>query len=78
MWSPGTGKTSFVRCLAGEIKCPYAVLNCSELSSAEAIMSAFGAFRRYGRDGLIVFLDELDAVASDRDEDKTLKIRGEA
>ncbi len=68
---PGTGKTSFVRCLAGEIKCPYAVLNCSELSSAEAITSAFGAFRRYGRDGLIVFLDELDAVASDRDEDKT-------
>ena len=53
---PGTGKTSFVRCLAGEIKCPYAVLNCSELSSAEAITSAFGAFRRYGRDGLIVFL----------------------
>ena len=68
---PGTGKTSFVRCLAGEIKCPYAVLNCSELSSAEAITSAFGAFRRYGRDGLIVFLDELDAVAGDRDEDKT-------
>ncbi len=68
---PGTGKTSFVRCLAGEIKCPYAVLNCSELSSAEAITSAFGAFRRYGRDGLIVFLDELDAVAGDRDEDKS-------
>jgi len=56
--------------LAGEIKCPYAVLNCSELSSAEAITSAFGAFRRYGRDGLIVFLDELDAVAGDRDEGK--------
>lgn len=68
---PGTGKTSFVRCLAGEIKCPYAVLNCSELSSAEAITRAFSAFRRYGRDGLIVFLDELDAVASDRDENKT-------
>ena len=68
---PGTGKTSFVRCLAGEIKCPYAVLNCSELSSAEAITSAFGAFRRYGRDGLIVFLDELDAVAGDRDKDKS-------
>ena len=68
---PGCGKTSFVRCLAGEIKRPYAVLNCSELSSAEAIMSAFGAFRRYGRDGLVVFLDELDAVAGDRDDDKS-------
>ncbi len=68
---PGTGKTSFVRCLAGEIKRPYAILNCSELSSAEAIMSAFGAFRRYGRDGLVVFLDELDAVAGDRDDDKS-------
>ena len=68
---PGTGKTSFVRCLAAEIKRPYAVLNCSELSSAEAITNAFNAFRRYGKDGLIVFLDELDAVAGDRDDDKT-------
>ena len=34
-------------------------------------MSAFGAFRRYGRDGLVVFLDELDAVAGDRDDDKS-------
>ena len=68
--SPGTGKTSFVRSLAAEIKRPYAVLNCSELSSAEAITSAFGAFRRYGKDGLVVFLDELDAVAGDRDDEK--------
>ena len=67
---PGTGKTSFVRCLAAEIKRPYAVLNCSELSSAEAITNAFGAFRRYGKDGLIVFLDELDSVAGDRDDNK--------
>ena len=68
--APGTGKTSFVRCLAAEIRRPYAVLNCSELSSAEAITNAFGAFRRYGKDGLIVFLDELDSVAGDRDDDK--------
>ena len=68
---PGTGKTSFARCLAAEIKCPYAVLNCSELSSAEAITNAFGAFRRYGRDGLVVVLDEIDSIAGDRNEDKT-------
>lgn len=67
---PGTGKTSFVRCLAAEIKRPYAILNCSDLSSAEAITSAFQAFRRYGKDGLVVFLDELDAVAGDRDNEK--------
>ena len=67
---PGCGKSSFVRCLAGEIKRPYAVLNCSELSSAEAITNAFGAFRRYGKDGLIVFFDELDSVAGDRDDNK--------
>ena len=63
---PGCGKTTFVRCLAGEIKRPYAVLNCSDLSSAEAITNAFSAFRRYGKDGLVVFLDELDACAEDR------------
>lgn len=67
---PGTGKTSFVRCLAAEIKRPYAILNCSDLSSAEAITSAFEAFRRYGKEGLVVFLDELDAVAGDRDNEK--------
>ena len=69
--SPGTGKSSFVRSLAAEIRRPYAVLNCSELSSAEAITSAFSAFRRYGREGLVVVLDEIDSIAGDRDENKT-------
>lgn len=68
---PGTGKTSFVRSLAAEIKRPYAVLNCSELSSAETITRTFAAFRRYGKDGIIVFLDELDAVAGDRNDNKS-------
>ena len=67
----GSGKTSFVRSLAAESKRPYAVLNCSELSSADAIMNAFNAFRRYGKHGLIVFLEEIDACAGDRDDDKT-------
>ena len=68
---PGTGKTSFARCLAAEIRCPYAVLNCSELSSAETITSTFDAFRRYGREGLVVVLDEIDSIAGDRNENKT-------
>ncbi len=68
---PGTGKTSFARCLAAEIGCPYAVLNCSELSSAETITNTFDAFRRYGREGLVVVLDEIDSIAGDRNEDKT-------
>lgn len=63
---PGCGKTSFVRALAAYLKKPYVLLKCSDLGSLESLHDAFAAIRKYARDGILVFFDELDAVAGDR------------
>ena len=63
---PGCGKTSFVRALANDLQKPYVVLNCGDLGSPDAIIGAFTAIRRYARDGLLVFLDEIDSIGGDR------------
>lgn len=63
---PGCGKTSFVRALASHLQKPFAVLKCSDISNAESLLAAFAAIRKYARDGLLVFLDELDSCAGDR------------
>ena len=63
---PGCGKTSFVRALAADLQKPYVVLNCNDLVCPEAIIKAFATIRRYARDGLLVFLDEIDSIGGER------------
>lgn len=64
---PGCGKTSFLRALASYIGKPYVVLNCNDLCSPSAVISAFSSIRKYSRDGILVLLDEIDAVGAERD-----------
>ena len=64
---PGCGKTSLVRALAADLHKPYVILNCNDLSSPEAVIRAFATIRKYAGDGILLFLDELDAVAGERD-----------
>ena len=63
---PGCGKTSFLRALAAYIGKPYVVLNCNDLCSPSAVISAFSSIRKYSRDGILVLLDEIDAVGAER------------
>ena len=65
---PGCGKTSFVRFLSHSLEKPYAILNCNDFGSPDAIVQAFETIRRYSQDGILVFFDELDSVAGDRDD----------
>lgn len=64
---PGCGKTSFVRAIAADLKKPFVLLRCSDLDSPESLLHVFATIRKYAKDGLIVFLDELDSIAGSRE-----------
>lgn len=63
---PGTGKTSFCRAIAHELKRPYCIISSRDLGSPEAIINVFATIRRYSQSGLVVIIDEIDGIASDR------------
>ena len=69
--APGTGKSCLARSLAYEAGVPYALLNCAELTSPEAIINVFNKLRLYGKSGLVAIFDEIDGIGGDRDDNKS-------
>lgn len=70
---PGTGKTHIVKCLAGALNCKIAVVQTSEV-----LASVVGVAEKNMRDifaqaaeldRCIIFLDEIDSICSDRNND---------
>lgn len=75
---PGTGKTTFAKAAACEIKLPFVVANCSALvdcligNTAKNIDKLFGEMRRLVRNrktAAILFCDEFDEIAKERGGD---------
>ncbi|MFA9427087.1 AAA family ATPase [Natronorubrum sp. A-ect3] len=67
---PGTGKTHAARCLAGELEANYAEIDVGDIESkwigegVENLKQLFAEAR--ANQPCLVFIDELDALASDR------------
>lgn len=75
---PGTGKTTFAKAAACEIKLPFVVANCSALvdsyigNTAKNIDKLFGEVRRLVKNrktAVILFCDEFDEIARERGAD---------
>jgi len=70
---PGTGKTHVVKCLAGQMGCKIAVVQIKDVMAnlvgdgAKIISAIFEQAKKY--DKCIIFFDEIDAIASDREGD---------
>ena len=77
---PGTGKTFIVKCLAGHLGCHIAVVQTKDIlanlvGDAEKNMSAvFEEARKYKK--CIIFFDEIDAIAANRDDDESRHTKG--
>jgi ATP-dependent 26S proteasome regulatory subunit len=75
---PGTGKTYLAKALAGELQYPYLNLSAGELlsqyinASGEQINTLFQEAEQLGNQygHAIIFLDEIDALLSDRNMDQ--------
>lgn len=73
---PGTGKTLLAKAIAGEVKCPFYSIKSSELEnpmigmSARGVRSLFADARKKASmcesKTAIIFIDEIDAIAGDR------------
>jgi SpoVK/Ycf46/Vps4 family AAA+-type ATPase len=74
---PGTGKTHVTRCLAGELGIDYVGVDASDLVSkwigegAENVAAMFDEAR--ANQPCLVFVDEIDALASDRESGRQQK-----
>jgi SpoVK/Ycf46/Vps4 family AAA+-type ATPase len=74
---PGTGKTHVTRCLAGELGVNYVGADASDLVSkwigegAENVSAMFDEAREH--QPCLVFVDEIDALASDRGSERQQK-----
>ena len=75
---PGTGKTTFAKAAACEIRLPFVIANCSALvdcligNTAKNIDKLFGEMRRLVRNrktAAILFCDEFDEIAKSRGGD---------
>lgn len=72
---PGTGKTHLVKCLAGELGCKCAVVQIKDAlanlvgDGAKIIAEIFSQANQY--DKCIIFLDEIDAIAANRDDEES-------
>ena len=77
---PGTGKTFAVKCLAGSLKCPIAVVRSKDIlanlvGDAEKNLGAvFEEAKQYDR--CIIFFDEIDALCASRDDDESRHTKG--
>lgn len=70
---PGTGKSYFAKAVAGECKVPFIPVNAADLmlgNPVENINHLFDVAERYAP--CIVFLDEIDAIAVNRQEQSTI------
>lgn len=75
---PGTGKTFFMRCLAGELGCAYFPIKLSDVmrkyvgEGSGFITEVFAEAKRVMREegvDVLIFFDEVDAIASSREGD---------
>lgn len=72
---PGCGKTFIVKCLAGTLGCKIAVVQVKDVMAnlvgdgAKIIDEIFEQAKKYER--CIIFFDEIDALAADRDDDES-------
>jgi transitional endoplasmic reticulum ATPase len=70
---PGTGKTYLANCLAGELEMNYLSANVGDLDSAhlgEGVQNIIQLFdEAWANQPSLVFIDELDAIGSDRGAD---------
>jgi len=70
---PGTGKTHIVKCLAGQLGCHIAVVQIKDIMAslvgdgAKIISEIFNQALKY--DKCIIFIDEIDAIASSREDE---------
>ena len=77
---PGTGKTFVVKCLAGELGCKIALAPAKKIldkyvGEAESrIGEIFAEADQYDRS--LIFFDEIDVLASDRDSDDSRNTKG--
>lgn len=72
---PGTGKTHIVKCLAGSLGCKIAVVQIKDVMAnlvgdgAKIISEIFEQAKKY--DKCIIFFDEIDAIAANREDDES-------
>ncbi len=72
---PGTGKTFAVKCLAGELGCKIAVVQVKDIMSkyvgegAKMVSEVFEQAKDLDR--CIIFFDEIDSIATSRDDDES-------
>ena len=72
---PGTGKTHIVKCLAGQLGCKIAVVQIKDAlagivgDGAKIISAVFEQAKKY--DKCIIFFDEIDAIAANREGDES-------
>lgn len=72
---PGCGKTFLVKCLAGTLGCKIAVVQVKDVMAnlvgdgAKIIDEIFEQAKNFDR--CIIFFDEIDAIAADRDDDES-------
>lgn len=72
---PGTGKSYFARCLAGEVDMPFVHIKVPEVTSkyinesAQLIKDVFEEIREKGP--MLVCIDEIDALGMSRDDSST-------
>lgn len=72
---PGCGKTFIVKCLAGTLRCKIAVVQVKDVMAnlvgdgAKIINEIFDQANKMDR--CIIFFDEIDAIAADRDDDES-------
>ncbi|TYL37260.1 ATP-binding protein [Natronococcus pandeyae] len=70
---PGTGKTLFARAIAGELGHPYLELSAGDIKSrwinksTEQVNQLFAEAAQFDR--CVIFIDEIDALLSSRDND---------
>lgn len=77
---PGTGKTFVVRCLAGHLRCKIAVVQVQDIldkyvgEAENKVKEIFAEAETYERS--LIFFDEIDSIASDRDSDDSRNTKG--
>jgi len=77
---PGTGKTFAVKCLAGSLKCPIAIVRSKDMKDkyvgedGKNVYAVFEESKQHER--CIIFFDEIDALCASRDDDESRYTKG--
>ncbi len=72
---PGCGKSFVAECIAGELKCAYAVLSVADIldkyvgEAPKRVKAIFDEAEKY--DNCLLFFDEIDSLGASRDSDES-------